>query len=325
VRALRVLGVALSMEGQPRKGSELLLKAGALSWRDDVTQLWLIRQAVEQRNYPTATQRIDAMLRRRRNVDQMLALLHRLSAVPEVQPEVIERLAEQPNWRARFFSNVKELPKEVVTSHAALISALQKREGSVSRAEVAPFVHYLVSIGEVGLARRVWMDAISPGRRALAHGIYDGDFTEDPNADSDQPRYPFEWQFDSSSGAFASVGTPPMLIGENALAVKSVDGSEARVARQLVILGPGQHQLRYSAVAGEELRPEAFEWRVSCAMNGKRLPTRVLSGRAVGASRASTADFAVPPNCPAQWVELVALGSENAVAADAWFDHVSVR
>jgi hypothetical protein len=323
VRALRVMGVATSLRGRPELGSELLLRSGTLSWRDETTQLWLIRAAIDQHNFPTAMQRLDAMLRGGLHTLEMLRLAHELAAFPEARAALIDRLAEGPSWRGAFLVDMEAIPKGAETSQVLLIDELRAREGPLQREELAPFVRYLVDQGGGKLARHLWLGNLTAEERTMAGGIYDGDFREDPTAESAQPRYVFEWSLENGGGAMASIGTPPLLIGETALNVRSGD-TEQRLASQTILLGPGMHQLTYSVTPADDGAAQDFKWRVLCVGHNRDLPLGAPGARNVGSWRTIVQSFEVPQDCAAQRIELVALAG-NGSGGELWFDHISVQ
>lgn len=324
VRALRVMGFASSARGNPRLGSELLVRAGALSWRDPVTQAWLVEAALDQRNFTTAAQRIDAILRSGQQAREMLTLAHQAARIPEMREALIVQLADDPPWRAAFFSEMNALPKEAWTDHALLIDALRAREGPLPRAEVVRFVRHMVEQGDYALARRVWLGTVIGEARGYAATVFDGDFRIDAGVETEQPRYPFEWELESGQGAMALIGTPRQLIGETALNVRAGD-AEQRLASQTILLAAGRHRLTYDTIAGDGLSPQSFAWRIVCVGNNGERPLGAATGRKTGAWQSVVREFDVPgANCAAQRIEIVALSGASA-DAEAWFDHVSVQ
>ncbi|MCW3848501.1 hypothetical protein OF829_14765 [Sphingomonas sp. LB-2] len=325
VRALRVMGMAVSLQGRRRLGSELLLRSGVLSWRDPPTQIWLIRAALDQRNYATAAQRIDAMLRGGQALSDMLRLAHGVAAIPEARAELVERMVEDPPWRSAFLADSASLPDGMEESHALVIAALRARGVPPTRAELVRFVNHLIEKNKFVLARTVWLASLEGEARTYAAGaVFDGDFHDDPAADADQPRFPFEWELDSGHGAIASLGTPPLLVNETALNVRSGDG-EQRLASQILLLGPGRHVLSYATIVGGEQAPQGFFWRLSCVGYNAPIVLDDPESRTVGAWRTSTQSFEVQAaNCGAQRLELVARAG-GVGGSGAWFDRVGVQ
>lgn len=322
VRALRVLGIATTLRGRPRLGSELLLRSGALSWRDEVTQLWLIRAAIAQSNFATAAQRIDAMLRGGQLNAQMMNMMHQLANIPQARDAVVRRLAEGPRWRRSFFVNMEYLPRGSEASHALLLEDVRGLEGPLQREEVAYFLSHMMTTGDHSLARRVWLSTLSAEQRGLVSNVFDGDFREDAGAQSAQPRYPFEWSFERGPEV-VSIGNPPMLIGETALAVRAGDARQV-LASQALVLRPGRYGLSYDVMSEGQQR-QAFEWRVVCEGNGAPLALEQRAERVVGTWRSVRQQFAVPANCRAQRLQAVALAWPGGGTAEAWFDHVRIE
>jgi hypothetical protein len=320
VRALRVLGIVSSLSERPRLGSELLLRSGILSWRDPVTQVWLISAAMDQNNFATATQRTDAMLRVGELVPEMMRLMHELAAAPDARPFVIERLAEGPQWRRAFFVNSEYLPDGAIAGHAQLIEDMRTHGEPVSREELAYFLGHLVRKKQYALAQSLWLAKSTDRPISQDSAVFDGDFEQDPTAEGAQPRYPFEWQFATDSGN-ASLGTPPLLIGQTALMAEAGDTREP-LASQMILLRPGRHSLSYDVTGDGH---PAFRWRIRCEATGSVLPLSSQRQRTVGSWRTAVMDFDVPAGCPAQWLELIAHAGPGETGVRAWFDRVSVR
>jgi len=324
VRALRVMGLASSARGQHLLGSKLLLHAGTLSWRDPTVQLWLIYAALDQQNFTTAAQRLDAVLRLGLLPKDMLRQAHQIAQLPEMRPVMAERLGEDPIWRRDFMVALDALDPGLEDAHLLLLRELRAREGELRRSEVAGFVRLLVERGKPAPARQLWVESLTgEAREWAAQPLFDGDFRQNPELEEAQPRYLFEWSFESRNGATAMVGTPPSLIGETALNAHSGE-AEQRVASQAVILRPGRHSLSYDALSGDGLAPENFVWRVRCVRDNRSLPLDRPQTRTVGSWRRSVQAFEVPADCPLQRVELSGLPARLG-GTEAWFDHVSLR
>ncbi|HEY6816341.1 MAG TPA: hypothetical protein VI168_12435 [Croceibacterium sp.] len=324
VRALRVLGLASSSRGHHLLGSELLLRAGTLSWRDPTVQLWLVYAALEQRNFTTAAQRLDAVLRLSLLPRDMLRQAHQIVQIPEMRTQMVERLGEEPTWRRDFMITRDTLSPGLEDAHLLLLQELRAREGELRRREVVGFVQQLVERGKPAQARRLWADSLTGEARGwAAQLVFDGDFRLDPELEAAQPRYVFEWSLESGNGATAMVGIPPNLIGESALKVHSGE-AEHRVASQTVMLRPGGHSLSYDALIGDGLSPQDFVWRVRCVRDNRSLRLSRAETRTVGSWLRSVQAFDVPADCPLQRIELGGLPARLG-GTEAWFDHVGLQ
>ena len=69
------------------------------------------------------------------------------------------------------------------------------------------------------------------------------------------------------------------------------------LARQLLLLGPGRYRLDAPASASQP--GDAIRWQVRCA------DRPAMPELAVAPARAGGLTFAVPGDCPAQWLELI--------------------
>lgn len=323
VRALRVMGIAASLQDKRLLGSELLLRSGTLSWRDQVTQVWLIQAAMDQKNYATAAQRLDAVLRSGLLIDDMLRLAHGVVVLPEMRTAMIDRLVEGPPWRVAFFASMETLPREAEPAHVLLIEELRAREGPLPRSELAGFVRRLTDEGDAGLAQRVWHGTLSAEGRTMVDIVFDGDFRLDPLVEADQPRYVFEWALESGNGAQSLIGTPPALIGETALNIRTGDADQ-RVASQTIVLEPGVHRLKYATASGDDSSAQGIGWRVLCVGHNRNLSLTPPISQTASGWRTTVRSFEVPQGCPAQRIEVIALAG-GGMSSEIWLDHVSVQ
>src|SRR5690606_36167145 len=81
----------------------------ALGWRDNATQQNLLVEATRAENIGGAIARVDALLRRRKLVDNSMAVLSQLELYPQAVPLLIDRLAKNPAWRPEYFDRVAPL------------------------------------------------------------------------------------------------------------------------------------------------------------------------------------------------------------------------
>jgi hypothetical protein len=161
---------------------------------------------------------------------------------------------------------------------------------------VAPLLQSLVGAGEYVKARAIWAD-VSRVRTGSGELLHDAGFS-----DKRSPA-PFNWELTSSAVGLAERQTGGRL---HALFYGQQDGV---LARQLLVLPAGTYRLSMHVLPGAE-RIEALSWTLRCDRPARELSRVGLDSAARGWL------FDVPPDCPAQWLELSGRGSEIAQQSD---------
>ena len=129
----------------------------------------------------------------------------------------------------------------------------------------------------------------------------------DPGFRNPAPPPPFNWELTSSS-----LGLAERRSGQ--LQVIFYGQDSGTLARQLLLLPSGQYRLNAPAAAPEG--SDALFWLVRC--DGRPVELARVPVRADGLK------FAVPADCPAQWLELVAQASDFGREAQAIISPVTL-
>lgn len=140
----------------------------------------------------------------------------------------------------------------------------------------------LVAKQQYAQARRLWERTAGIADGGGSPGLFDPDFR------NDRALPPFNWALTSSS-----VGLAERRSGR--LQVIFYGQSGGNLARQLMLLPPGRYRLAAPARGGGP--SDLLFWHVRCASGAA-----AEIGRAP--ARQESVSFAVPANCPAQWLEL---------------------
>ena len=101
-QAVSILGRAQFYAQQFPEARTTFLVAGQLGWRDAMTQIYWLDQALQDKDYKVAAQRLDALLRQSpddENRDRFLAIV---AQTPEGRSALAERLKLSPGWSGRF-------------------------------------------------------------------------------------------------------------------------------------------------------------------------------------------------------------------------------
>lgn len=239
---------------------------------------------------------------------QQTSLLARLSpgGTETAAPFVAAYAQDRSNWpmiRALFRSQpgmedsvLSALSRDPRNTDAILaISDPEHRRPD--SAWLATLLNSLVTAGQYSRARTIWSAvAETPGGPAL---LYDADFT------SPQAPPPFNWSLASSAIGIAERQPGRRL---HLIFYGNVDGL---LASELVTLAPGAYRLRLQLV-GAAVHPELMRWSIRC--DGKAEP---VSSAALDQVAARGWTFAIPGDCPAQWLELSGRSGDIAQQAEA--------
>lgn len=322
-RALVLLGLIAEREGDPARADTLLRIAGARSWRDPVTQLWLFRHDAMRSDFMGALTHADALLR----VDTDWELIFPALAAFTVDPHGLQALAailgDSP-WRAPFLAHVSgRLANDEWLLQ--LYRALRVGKTPPSVKELQPFLARLIKDGRFDEAYRTWQETLPPERRSSDRYPYNEDFAADPDG------LPFDWVLRSVPGTDIQLVTSPDRRKGRALQIQF---SGARVdfqnVTQLMRLPPGTYYLS-GMVKAEDLRTQrGIWWRISCANMLKVEVSPALTTLGHTALVAGTfpwrefgVDFTVPEaGCPAQWLTLehtARIGPERQIEGEIWF------
>ncbi|MEJ0067090.1 MAG: hypothetical protein WDM85_18155 [Caulobacteraceae bacterium] len=129
VAALSALGVALDEAGQADRAETVMTFAGSRGWRDALAQYWLFGHRLQERRYPEAFARADALLRRADQFrPQLLAVLTAVADTePAALPALADRLKAAPDWRPAFlaFLCAEAHPQSEAAAYA-LLTALAR-------------------------------------------------------------------------------------------------------------------------------------------------------------------------------------------------------
>ncbi len=166
--------------------------------------------------------------------------------------------------------------------NADLVLAL----ATVDRADPPPkwrsrLVHTLVDANQFDKARAIWLRL---SRLQEAPGLFN------PRFEKLAASPPFNWTYSESADGLAEPS------GNGTLEVLYYGRKATVLASQLLSLQPGRYRLGME-VSGEA-QAEGLAWSVRCANRKQKLLRLPVRGRAPSGA------FAVPTNCPAQWLEL---------------------
>ncbi|HET8750302.1 MAG TPA: hypothetical protein VFM42_06135 [Sphingomicrobium sp.] len=235
------------------------------------------------------------------------AVLARLSpgGVGAVAPYLAAYAQAPSNWpqiRALFRNQpgIEDAVLVALAHEAGNSDAILQLADPAHRNAASPWLPVLlgslVDAGDYVRARAIWaaISGVAIGPRTL---IYDASFEA-----SDAPP-PFNWSLTSSTVGLAEReggGLHVLFYGQN-------DGV---LARQLLLLPPGSYRLRFTLGDGG-VHPESLSWSIRCDKSAS-----ALSSAGIDATTPRGWSFRVPPDCPAQWLELTGRSEDISQQSD---------
>lgn len=283
--ALRTLAYASLIEADEKRASSLLRAANATSRRDIASHILLAREALLAKNLDRALAHFDLALRVNFAIrDQIFPMMAQALAYPDFQRSFAPFIKRDNLWISEFlrFSVEKGLnPQAIGEIIAVSAGALPPLPGSDIR-EIAPV--YLVSNGEIRLARQIASQLPPAQRPAKGGGVSEGSFRDTNVAE------PFGWTFTSSS----QVSVLPPGGQAETLTISSSMAYSGELARQLLTLPPGRYRLRATGELGSNT-----SWQLTCTPGSQALAPAGRSG--------GDFVFEVPKTqCEGQWLRLEA-------------------
>ena len=174
-----------------------------------------------------------------------------------------------------------------------------------------PLVGRLIEKGEVQRAHRLWLRFTGSGAGS-DELLYDGSF-RNPGRPG-----PFGWQLLEKGGGVAERGSRPGLV------VSYYGREPAELARQLILLPPGQYRLASKFSGNVPAGRSALRWRLACLKGAGELLNHPL-GQVTSRTTELTADFAVPTGCAGQALTLVGNPPEFSKTENVRVHEVRIR
>jgi hypothetical protein len=321
-RALRILGQIADAANEEAAASKLMQAAVDRSRRESVAVFWLMRESFERKDFATAVQHADVLLRTRPQVaPQVTPTLARIAEHKDAGPELKNMLATNPPWRAAFFSSLMRNITDARTP-LDLLLGIKDTPTPPTTAELREYLALLMRNQFHELAYYVWLQFLPQEQLASAGLLFNGDFESRPSG------LPFDWVISAGSGVAIDLARRQDDAGQRALLVEFGHGrADFRGVAQYVMLAPGNYVLK-GQYRGQLVGRRGLEWRISCA--GAELPiakTTMVTGSVPAWTEFSVA-FTVPDaDCRAQQVRLALdarSASEQLVTGSIWYDKLQV-
>ena len=293
----RMIAAARDIEGDPTAVRRLMAYSESLSQRDLPTQVWLIQDAVQHNDVKSALHHYDIALRSSEASKSLLfPVLIQAIGQPAVVAELVPTLAARPAWAASFLDRAARDAQDL-EGLAAMLRGIASRGYAVPRAVLAEASARMVDARRYDIAWQTYAVGDAPAQRDM---IRDPDFLRLGMADG-----PFAWTNVSGDGLSVEARG---YGSHTALAYRASTGTGGVIARQLLMLRPGNFTLS-GAVPERAPDSPAPALRLTCASSGQ--PITMLSADAPAFAK----PFAISAGCPAQWLEIVVDGGDNPLGA----------
>ena len=321
LEAVTALGIVAGLRGDDARATATLAYAERLSRRNVEAQLWLIEHNVRRNDIGGALAHYNILLSTSTDSRPALdAILINASSQPNIAQALNRLMLTRPNWRDDFLTRFAFEGRD-----AAALATVSRHLFNPAIAEdrevLLRVLTRYVDLARYDLAWDAYQDAmgrVSGARPAPA--LRNGDFA------SDQGLPPFDWRY-PADGRLVPERRPRQ--GPNysfALYLPTDPGQNAETATQLVRLAAGTYQL--GAIVGDtsgEPRTRPFV-RVSCAGEPRRDLLNADFPQAPPEGRPMAAQFAVPANCPYQWLSIWVRGDlDEGTGMTPWVTAISLR
>lgn len=163
------------------------------------------------------------------------------------------------------------------------------------------------------LARKIWLAVYHIPPQAAAAFPYDGDLSGLAGAP------PFNWTFLANE-----IGAVDRTKGS--ISISYYGRQPGELGNQLLVLPPGNYRLTFS-IGGNKATDggPGLAWTLNCDGQENPLLLDARAATSTGASQRIGADFAVPANCPAQWLRLVGNPGQFPTTMSATIQHISIQ
>jgi len=318
--AVRAQGMAEIVRGRGEEGAALMSLGATLGWRDRLTQLWLVEQALAANAYGFAVQRVDGLLRQGQFADYLLPLLPGVLTQAEGRAALAEQLSFAPGWRAAFFNTLARDRTWELSDLQALADQLRRAGEPVTPSETALIRAVLAEQGQFDQIRRVWQ--LSGQRVLVGDGEFEGQSGELPIWAA-----PYGWRAPQLSGVRVEVAEPVKPRRGQALVMTSEGVARGPALAQTVVLAPGRYNIQLAALAPDIPILRGLQARIARVHPGEApgAPAAVPIAWSAVANEWSTGrgSLEVPSDCPALELSL-SIPEQGGRRFAVWVDGVAI-
>lgn len=284
--AVSMLGRAKLYSQQPLEARKAFQVSGQLGWRDAMTQIYWLDQALQGGNYSVAAERLDALLRQSPDDENRDRFIAAVAATPEGRAAIAERLKLSPPWALPMVVDLRDLPADVLQQRVDLMRRTGKGVWDCSASEV--LTQKLVAENLLDDAKAVW--TLNCGSADSL--VYDGGFE---NFDMLKPAAGFAWQI--SDRGDVEIAVLKDAAGRQSLSLQVNAARTLPMVHQLVVLKPGHYRLTWRTPDTPAATARRLSVSLACTLD---LGTAVEGSAVPGKSDSWAHDFVIGGDCPAQ-------------------------
>lgn len=186
------------------KGAALdraMAQLARLGWRDTPSLQNQILYHGSRGEIGITLDNVDALLRREKLGDDVLAAMSMAETDPAFRKVLIERLKTRASWTSRFlqFSALLNRPQNI-QARASTMRALVDAKVPLSRMDVAPSLLHMVRAGDRAEAYAIWEKWRGAPARVARGFDHDFRLTAQLAAEEREVPVPFEWMLSSGPG-----------------------------------------------------------------------------------------------------------------------------
>jgi hypothetical protein len=312
-RAIRLLGYYADVQDDNANAKKFIRMAQRLSRRDAATQLWLIEAYARENDTKQTLVHYDIALRTKPETQSIL-FPRLLNAIEdqEIRTALKPYIRAENGWGNSFLyyanANSKNLP--VLTDLVVETGGLVDRE-SAKNQELG-LLGRLVGEKYFADARRLFLQMPGAKPARMTSAAFDA-------SDRDSRFGPMGWQLiddpDAGGGFTGKAGNKQVT-----LSLFANSGTTRPVATKLLYLKPGNYLFSVRLANLDRGEGGFLRWQLRCPNDASGAPLWTINS--INASLRAT--FAVPANCPVQFVDLIASGGKGQTGLEATVAAVSV-
>ena len=288
VGAMAVLAHLKEALGNQAEARSIMEASNALSKRELVTRLWLIKDHARRNDLPGMLNNIDIILRVSASAQEnIFPLLSQALTERDTVSALIPILKQDPPWAAAYLYTAATSGQGV--RNLAEIYAALDQEYSYGGEEISDL------IVEALVAQKEFEAALAFARKLQPAAIANRQLVQDADFSKIEGITPFTWRFTSSANfdAARSVDTDQ----GSGLFVRSFGAGRDLIATQLIALPPGAYRFRNAVRLDQPGSSLELQWRLRCANDESLIGVfEPLSDEEIA--------WSVPPSCSHQWLEL---------------------
>lgn len=250
---ISLLGRSQLYAKQAQEAQRTFEVAGQLGWRDPMTQIYWLDQAVQTNDLKVAAERLDALLRqnpRDENRDRFLAIV---SATPEGRAALAQRLKARPTWTEVYASDVSDLPPDQLSQRVDTMARAGKGVWDCPTAAI--FTQKLIDATMFPEAQSVWRENCATSSSL----VFDGGFDQ---LDTTRAKPGFDWQL--SGRGDVDVRATSDGSGNRRLDIEVIAAQTLPVLTQLIVLSPGTYELSWRVPDTAPTAANGLSMSLSC-------------------------------------------------------------